>query len=64
MNRTPCKDCRKREIGCHAVCEEYLAFREERTKICTELQARSRASLPQSSKKIKQINSFLKNRRH
>ena len=22
----PCKDCQKRKIGCHAKCEEYLAY--------------------------------------
>ncbi len=26
----PCKDCNDREMGCHIVCEKYLAFREER----------------------------------
>lgn len=23
----PCKDCKRREIGCHGKCEEYAAFR-------------------------------------
>ena len=22
----PCKDCQQRKIGCHAKCEEYLAY--------------------------------------
>lgn len=22
----PCKDCARREIGCHASCEEYLCY--------------------------------------
>lgn len=29
----PCKDCGSREIGCHAKCEKYLAFAEEREAI-------------------------------
>lgn len=24
---TPCHHCEKREIGCHAHCEDYLAYR-------------------------------------
>lgn len=31
-NKDCCKDCPEREVGCHAVCEKYLAFHEERTK--------------------------------
>lgn len=64
MKTAPCKDCQKRELGCHATCEEYLAYHAERVKTCAEQQNRNRANLPQSPKKIKQINSFLKNRRH
>lgn len=26
MNKTPCKDCLKRHIGCHAICSDYLDF--------------------------------------
>ena len=28
-----CKDCTRREIGCHAFCEDYKAFKEEMEKI-------------------------------
>ena len=24
----PCKNCEKRKLGCHATCEEYLAYKE------------------------------------
>lgn len=24
-----CKDCKKREIGCHGNCKEYLAFQKK-----------------------------------
>lgn len=24
----PCKDCERREVGCHAECPEYQAFRK------------------------------------
>ena len=27
--QAPCKDCEKRELGCHGKCAEYQAFREE-----------------------------------
>ena len=28
-----CKDCKKREIGCHGKCEEYKRFYKERRDI-------------------------------
>ena len=28
----PCKDCQSREIGCHASCEKYQRFTEERKR--------------------------------
>lgn len=24
----PCKDCARREVGCHAKCKEYLEYRD------------------------------------
>lgn len=29
----PCKDCPDRKVGCHAVCEKYIAYSEWRTKL-------------------------------
>lgn len=29
----PCKDCEDREVGCHAGCEKYLAYKKEREKL-------------------------------
>lgn len=28
-DRSPCKECPDREIGCHGKCEKYLAWKEE-----------------------------------
>lgn len=28
----PCKDCARREIGCHAECADYKAFQEYKRK--------------------------------
>lgn len=28
----PCKDCERREIGCHASCQDYIAWREWKDK--------------------------------
>lgn len=28
-----CKDCEKREVGCHSTCEEYIRQSEETKKI-------------------------------
>lgn len=32
MLNSPCKDCPDRVLGCHSVCEKYLAFHKERTE--------------------------------
>lgn len=29
----PCKDCERREIGCHGKCEEYQKARDEADKM-------------------------------
>lgn len=28
----PCKDCKKRRVGCHSECEEYLAYFDYRVE--------------------------------
>lgn len=35
----PCKDCDRREVGCHIDCEDYISWckeREEKRKVKTE----------------------------
>lgn len=29
----PCKNCQKREVGCHSKCERYLQMRKEQDTI-------------------------------
>ena len=29
MKPSPCKDCEKREQGCHGKCQEYIDYRKE-----------------------------------
>ena len=31
--KAPCRFCGDRKIGCHARCEKYLEFRQERDKL-------------------------------
>lgn len=31
--KAPCKGCSDRKIGCHSMCERYLAFAEYRKRI-------------------------------
>ena len=33
MSFTPCKDCTKRELGCHDRCPEYAQFKVELEEI-------------------------------
>ena len=33
MTKFPCKDCKKRELGCHSKCPEYIAAAEAARKI-------------------------------
>lgn len=37
----PCKGCDKREVGCHAVCKEYIAFRKAKDKLNAELKKKA-----------------------
>lgn len=32
MIKGPCKDCKKRYVGCHGKCEDYAAYRAELDK--------------------------------
>lgn len=32
MTKTPCYNCEKREAGCHAICEEYKAWKSAHTE--------------------------------
>lgn len=29
MPRAPCKDCKKRAVGCHGTCEDYICFKKK-----------------------------------
>lgn len=49
MKTAPCKGCEKRQVGCHATCEDYLELHAERVKICAEQQ-----------KQKKKTNAFMK----
>lgn len=33
MNDAPCRDCVSREVGCHAGCERYKAYAEQRERV-------------------------------
>lgn len=33
MNDAPCRDCVSREVGCHAGCEKYKAYAEQRERV-------------------------------
>lgn len=32
-NSAPCRDCRRRTVTCHGVCQEYQEFRKEQERI-------------------------------
>ena len=46
MAPAPCKGCEKREIGCHAHCEGYRAFKANRDRI-KEIRAAEERAFPQ-----------------
>lgn len=33
MNDAPCRDCASRKVGCHAGCERYKAYAEQRERV-------------------------------
>lgn len=53
MNRPPCKDCPEREVGCHARCEKYKAYKEDRTKECIWLIKKNQSSVKPKTCKYK-----------
>ena len=36
MAKAPCKDCEKRELGCHGRCEEYAEYKKQNEKAKSE----------------------------
>lgn len=30
--KNPCKGCTERKMGCHIICQKYIAWRKERDK--------------------------------
>ena len=51
----PCKDCNDRHTGCHAECEKYKRFAEEREYNRQE-RGKKNAALPELPRKVvKQI---------
>ena len=39
--KTACKDCEKRHVGCHATCDEYKQFKKEREEILNRMHEES-----------------------
>jgi len=62
MKTAPCKDCQKRELGCHATCERYAAYSAEWQKARAERE-RYRETYPDQSYELKQaLNRKMKGR--
>lgn len=43
MIKCKCKDCTKRQVGCHSTCEDYKAFRAELDAVNAEKLKQSKA---------------------
>ena len=37
MSKSPCKDCKERELGCHSKCDKYIAFKMDKQKQIEEM---------------------------
>lgn len=46
-----CKDCEKRCVGCHSICEEYLAQKAEYDKVKKSIKLRKDAIYDIESRK-------------
>ena len=44
----PCKGCEKREVGCHATCEDYLTYRELKDEQNAELKEKAKREQEQN----------------
>ncbi len=62
-----CKDCTKREVGCHAYCSEYLTQKrindEEREKIRRKMELNNLSNDYLATKNIKNKNRYNKKNR-
>jgi len=58
--RTPCKDCRRRKLNCHGICEDYQAYRVKLDAIKAEKEKR-RDSEPMACDRVyKNVSKWLK----
>lgn len=37
MKNAPCKDCKDRAVGCHAICKKYIEWKKERDAILEKI---------------------------
>ena len=58
---SPCKDCQNRKVGCHARCEEYLAWRASLDSVIAEKDRQAEVSNWTASR-IKVTNMWFKSR--
>jgi len=59
---SPCLHCKKRKIGCHSTCAEYLEYSRERKMIQDERAKQNIYAQYQSAKSVK-IEKQTKNKR-
>lgn len=59
MLKPPCKDCKDRKVGCHSICEKYIAYDEERKRVIVE-----RAKFRQIENDLVAIQMTMKKRDH
>ena len=56
MGSYPCKDCKKREIGCHATCNEYQTAKTiHSSRVEKELKNRNPGFSKEREKKLRRI---------
>lgn len=58
--KVPCKDCKKRKLGCHSVCKDYKEFRK--LKDIENQEAREGRLMAKASYSAKEYRDNFKNR--
>lgn len=59
MEKSPCRGCDERRIGCHASCEKYIDWKNRQLKIC-QSRIEERLKMQSTPAAIKRHNKWLK----
>lgn len=61
--QSPCRECNDRKINCHAHCEKYQGYHEERENMCNQKHKQAEIDGFIHERTMRLRNRWIKNRR-